>query len=982
MGLDELVLQEKKSAEEKFARAGINFNDEVIIKHLLRYGLRSPDRWATKKILAEKVNPKDIEAGLKTVEKHLADLCRKLENLGVELKEDFSDVYEEKVYSIDPEDKKGILKYLSIFNWPKQEATVLFISDPGFGQLLHDKRSDKGLHYFLKFNGLLEKLDAAMVLGGVPWVPLKANKKTNQYLKILGKKVNGTQFPDEEDDSSKVDDPEYFQKHVKNKITTLTEAIESGTQSLETMLGKNFSGEVFYFFSQQDRKNQEDKAELLISNYGLHQKEREKIDEKINKLEEECAFQEARYRAAKNACDVLKELKQQVKAVKDEDMIKLKINDYVTSNKESLNAILNDSFEVHQKVVSKITKVKDTQELGDFVNVLLKERTDSKARFEKVKSELRDSFNKKTNLEKMLKGFNVYKALGHLPADSDQDSIHHHQAMQEYLKELSNLWKKWGGDTNNIHPEARTDLEVKGYLYRMEPQINLSSDGVGWDTIQKQIIHLRDDPTGTKIIPDAYVSGYDAGGLRVMPQMKRREAIEEGSYHYDKNVVLHLKLPTMQSEDWLEYCWRNKIRSPWDVVRKRKGLYASGIVVQRFTEDGLTELTFLSTKDLVKMGQRAKQYEELKEEFETTTSEDKKGVLRFKLEDLKNSFKIEPSHDGKVEKKIEITHVGDSHIGAPNFLGRTTNYEILKSVVNYTLEKRNPDVVVMSEIPHGNHNTGSFKSDKQDVGLLPTEIEKLGKLIEADTSISDKQKITLLRYFSLLNRLTQPISSASKQLLEIADSGLIELGEKIIDKGGIGVLVSGNHYNDGNNQSHDEAEMLALSFDRKYRKSGRLWILDGTGERDGRGQFSFDQLLTEHSKEKGHTLGKGYAAHSFKVVSDPILGIMKSTEKMGLEVSDVYGFHVHQTGFGFANGKSIHIQPGLQTTNKFVDVIGQSGGYRGSKDIEKSRNPQLKDYRKVIWAPQSYLEEKYLTEETWAHKKISEEYLPKVRGKK
>lgn len=980
MGLNENL--EKKSAEQQFKKVKLNLNDQKIIKILLQdYSHKAPDRWATKKRLGEKLNPKDPIAGIKTVEKHLKTLGKKLEKLGVELKEDYSDIFEEKVYSLDIKELKGILQYLPIFNQPKQDETLLLISEPGFGQVLHDKRSDKGLHYFLKHNGFLSEIDAVLILGGVPWVPLKSNKRTTQWLKLLGKKIKDTQFPDEEQ-PPEIDDPEYFQKHIKNKITTLTEAIESGAKSLETILGKNFGGEVHYFFSQQDRKNHEDRAELLTANYEVHKKKKDKLEEKINKLEEEVEFKEDKYKALVNAYEIIKELQQQVKKIKDSKKIKLKIKNYVKAKKESLDKILGDSYEVYQKILVKIEKIKNTQELGNFVKSLSKEKDETKIKLEKSKSELRDALNENTNLEKMLKSFNVYKALGHLPAEPYKDSEHHRQAMKEYKQELANLWKKWNGSTTNIHSEARKDLEIKGYLHRIEPQINQDSDNVGVDTLKRQMVYLRNSIKKHEIIPDDYISGYDAGGFRVMPQMKYREAIEEFNYHDEREVVTHFKLPTMQSEDWLEYCLRNKLRSPWDVKRKRKGNYASGIVLRKRTKEGLNEVIFVSTKNLINLGINAEKYEKIEEELKSTKRESKKELLEKKLQDLKNSFKIRPNYGEGVEREIDIALIGDVHLGSENYLGRPTNYEMLKAVIKYTLERRIPDVLITGELLHGNHNTESFKSDKRDVGLLPSEIDKLGKLIAEDETITDKEKITLLKYFSLITRLTQPITSSSKQLLEIIDGGLVEFGEKIIDNKGIVAIVSGNHYNHSNKQSHDEAEVLAAGFDRKYRKTGRLKILDGTAERDGRGQFSLDLLRTKKAKEKEISYGKVYAAHSYKGATDPIMGIMNTVKKMKLETGIVSGGHVHQTGAGFADGKKFVINPGLQTVNKYVGVLGQIGGFRGAMNLEISRNPVLNDYFKVVWASQEYLEEKYLQVEKKAHKKIVEEYLPKVRIEK
>ena len=978
MGLDDKILEGQKAAEQQFKAAGINEGDQILIRELLNYGLRTPDRWGTKESLGRKLNPEDPEKGTKTVERILKKLSVKLKKLNITLEEDFSNIYSSPVFSINYEEKSGILKHLPIFNQPSQPITALYIADPGFGQVLHDRRSDKGANYFLKFNNLLKELDVALVMGAVPWVPEQSNEINTQYLKLLGKKTSDTQFPDDEEELP-LEDQDYFRKHVKNKITTLTEAIESGAESLESILGRTFRGDVKLFFGYQDRKNLKDKRKLLRANYRELQKDKEKVEDKTDRLEEEYSLQESKYSATKQSYEFVKGLQKHLKQVKDSDKLEEKIKEYFSTEEQTLTLIRSNSPELHQKIVQKSGSAKNSQTLKDLTDYLASETDKAKTKLDKTESKLQDARSESANLEKNLKNFRLHKFLDQINVKADKDAIHHFKAMNEYLLEVSQLWKKWKGKTDEINPERRSDEEIKGHLFRVEPQINSLSDSVGLNTIQKQMLFLREDPS--RPIPNYYVSAHDAGGVRIIPQMQKREGIREEKYFSDHEIVLHLKLPTMQSEDALEYCRRNEIDKPWDVKRKTKGSYASGIVITHETEEGILEVYWASTKDLTRLGRKAKQYEELKEELKKIEDVGEKKKTKKRLTNLENAFKVEPVYNGVKEDTIKIAFFEDWHVGSPNVMGRLRNLDIAKGVIQYSQE-RVPDIVVLGELAHGNHVAGSFKSDKQDIGLLPHEIEKVNQEIYTDTTITPEQKLRLSMYFSSMNRSSQPMTSASKQLLEVADGGLIELAQNALDAGGLAILVSGNHYDCSNNQSHDEAEMLELCFDRVYRKSGQLWVLDGSGERDGRGEVPLDQLVNERAKKSGFDYGSVYAAHSFKGASDPILGMMSGTNKMGLEVRAVLGAHVHQTAFGFADGKSYHIAPGLQTTNKFVEVINQTGGFRGAMVVELSRNENLKDYRKISWIPQKYLEKHYLTEETWAHKLIVEKYIPQAKGRK
>ncbi|MBI5065513.1 hypothetical protein HZA97_04705 [Candidatus Woesearchaeota archaeon] len=981
MGLDEKIT--KEDAQKFFKEAGITKGDQAIIKELLKYGLRNPDRWGTKKGLSIKINPQDPEHGLKTVEKLLAGLEPKLTKLGVELRKTHSNIHDEEVYSIIPESKKGILKFLPIFDEQKKKTTVLFIADPGYGQNIHDPRSDKGAHYFLKYNKLLEEIDTTIVIGAVPRVPARDSPLTTQYMKLLGKKVQDTQFPDEDDGESDEDEDndDFSKKHVKSKITSLPEAIESGAKSLEDLLGENYQGDLHLVFGYQDHLNLYDKEKLLKTNYRDLMKDKDKQEDKINKLELDHQEQDAKYKALEQSVEFFKELKNYLKREKEEEVLAACIAKYAEEQSDSLKQILSESVEIHQEVSETLERLHEKQEVLTHLTRLTEKRDEQKMKTEVLKHKLQEEMHKKSEIEKTLKNYSLHAFHGDMSGDPQKTLLHHRQAMKEYTEEVSQLWKDWNGGTDNIHPEGIVDLEVNGYIYRIEPQVSKISKSPGLRTLQKQMQKIRENPSTNKIIPDVYASAHDAGGTRAMPQPKRREEIEEGKYSSAGENVLHLKLPTMHSEDMLDY-WRiNNVNGPWEINRYDKLNYASGIVLQIFDEEGLTKEVFIDNKDLVEAGLRAEKLESLKKEIKDNLSNEQKKTLQKQIEELENSFKIEPEREGKLEKTIDIAHIGDSHTGSPSFLGRTTNLELVEAVVKYS-NTRNSEVIVLSELLHGNHDAGSFRSDKQDVGLLPHEIQKITDIIRNDAQLNDQQKIAVLSYFSFLNRLTQPMSSSSKQLLEVADSGLIQYAEKILEENGIAILVSGNHYNHSNGQSHDEAEVLSLCFDRKYRDSGRIWVLDGTGERDGRGQASLNQLRTEYAKKQGIDYGNIYAAHSFKVAGDPIFGIMQNTQLMQLPARAIFGSHVHQTGFGYSSGKSIHIQPGLQTTNKFVDVIGQAGGFRGAMNVELSRNEYLPSYRKVTWAPQKYLEDKFLKEQTWAHQQIVEKYIPQARGKK
>lgn len=976
--LDELTEAEFKKRDKKTEFSEI---DQKIIKQLLIYGNRNADRWATETTIAEKVFPQNPEKGIKIIRERLRFLDKKLPQWGVELRKDTSQTHQQKVYSIDPEARHDALKDLPILNEPKQDLSLVFVADPGYAQTLHDPRSDLGGHYFLKYNGFLDKLDAAIVIGAVPFIPVSSSPLNQQYLKILGKKIEGTKFPDEAEQSDSPNDmskaaQEFREKHIKNKIVTVPEAVESGKKSLETLLGANFKGEVHLHFSHQDAGNLAIIDKRLKSDLSMHKQQKAAYEAKAAKLSKDLEAQNDYLEALKCTTTYLIGLKKYTTRGDFTERLK----EYETKNKKTLAKIQQSD-----KAYNALTKLLHNIGSGEDLKAAIKKTKETLAKEKvapkKIEDQISDVLKLAENEERSMRNFRVYKYLGHLPTDAKQDNLHHFQAMEEYMTQVSKLWDGWNGSPSNIHPEGRVDLQINNYWIRVEPRINRNSNMPGGATLAKQKENIRKDPTGTKIIPDIYVSAHDTGGFRAEPQPKTRERIMEHEYEQAPENILHLKLPTMQSEEALEYCVRNNMISLPDVKRYQHGNYASGLVMTDLKADGQMVVRFVANEYLIRMGRRAAQFEELSVKLaEGKIRGEEKRNIEATLKVLEESFKCEPTVDNKLLEKIDVFLMPENHDGAPSFLGRTTNMELVDMVVKYQQKEREPHIVAFGgDNVHGDHDAKGFRTSAQDFGLLQHHIRKVGEIIQDDNALNAEEKVTLLKELAYLVKATTPTTSLSKQLLDLADCGAIELAQEAIDRNGLALLVSGNHYNESAKLTHDEAHMLMLSFDRKYRESGRIHICDGIGERDGRGEVSLRQLSDISGAETD--FGTLYAAHSYPSrKGDMLLGMMGNVKKMNLKASHVFGFHVHNAANGYADGKNFFIGPGGQTANKFVEKIGEVSSWRGAMNVEFSQNPELyRGFQEVTYAPQQYLEQRYLKQETWAQKMLVQKYIPMAK---
>ena len=200
---------------------------------------------------------------------------------------------------------------------------------------------------------------------------------------------------------------------------------------------------------------------------------------------------------------------------------------------------------------------------------------------------------------------------------------------------------------------------------------------------------------------------------------------------------------------------------------------------------------------------------------------------------------------------------------------------------------------------------------------MPSEFEKDLEKIILNNELPDKEKIDIIKRYTVKDKAHIPLTRVSQQLYEIK-LRIVPYLEKVLENGGKVVLVSGNHFNK-TTKNFDEAESIAnmISNSSKYLRNNQLILGVGPGEK-------FGSVSVRIDGEK-----KLYSAHEPRKGQDEILGAMKQLLDANIDADIAVFFHTHHGGGGFADGTFYTGAFGKQPWNKYVDMIGKSPSLRG-----------------------------------------------------
>ena len=949
--------------------------EKELIKILLDYGQRNPDRWIDCKRIGEKLYSREkISSEPRSNGWNiLSRLTPKLKTLGVEVRQTKSAVYNKTVFSLKLEDEAVIEKSCpDLFPQKNERITALYLGELGFGTKAYDPRAGKGLGYLIKINRrgdkpLRESLDTVVLSGGlIPFVPEFYTSATGaNSMHLLDKKAEDVSELTDADAEKRIkqvlqdaemDDElkEFFTKHVAGKILTKTDAVKTSRKRLEDILGADFDGQVHYMYGEEDDANLQQLKEMEIvrqlEKTGELTKQQKALEKDLGKLREE----HEEYQHKKEMFDNM-----QTWLVRATDYKGKKFAENVAEFTERYSADINKLNSVSKKLGDNILEILQHAKSKADIEKKVKEAKDQ---LSKVEQDIKDAGLREEDITQRLNAIKrvreatgFFKITKRVQLDAEQHELIWALVSKRYAEMLEQVFS---GKNFELHPEQRADVTIKDRHFRLEHTMNLRSNNPEKDALARQKDYANLANKRGERVPDVYITAHGTG-MRHQPQAKYREAIAKGEYRETPQINMLVKLGTFHSNQKLEYLLRNKVKKNW-MVKRYDNNYSSGAMLHTVYPDGKHSLECIPTENLIELGMAAEKIEEANVALEKAQAADKQA-LQTKIKELESQFMLRVPKEQYTDM-LKLTVITDVHIGSPTWPGRPSNYTILEAAIKYEETTKLPDVLILTELLNG-ALTRPFYSDKETFKLTRTDLEATINAINKDDIPTD-EKIRLLSQLTLLDDAQTPIPSLDDQA-RVFDAKIAPFAKKVIANGGIVVMASGNHAQKSSPGVTDEATALARAFTDEEQKS--IYLLQAKGVTFGAGAVQLKQVGDNRTI---------YVAHRLKSGSDEITALKEQAKGMNLKDALMIGGDVHQAGAEYADGTGHIIGAGMQAWNSYVDEIGKQAGLRGVVDIHLSRNPKLKNYFRIDYILDQPLEKK--VEETISiERKLVQKYIPK-----
>ncbi|MFH0752220.1 MAG: hypothetical protein V1914_01345 [archaeon] len=853
----------------------------------------------------------------------------------------------------------------------------LYLGEMGFGTKAYDPEAMTGLAYYLQYNNSTD-INNVMMLGALfPRIPEYYSVSGSEDMRFLAK--DPTKKPGEETELGEVieyfaqrmkinpDDAKYFKEHVEGKIKTRQDAanaVKPELEKLANVLGEKT--EWHYQHGEEDRKNIQVAKEILIA------------DAEEKKKEESGQYKQEKKRLEQE----LKELQKKQDSINQKKTFVAYVSGRLENTKEKTGEDLINYLDGLLK--SKIPQFELTRaDKSELVAIIISKGVTKESIFEeakKLKSQASNIENDKKQLESQIKeqdhklnavkrhsgasGF--YKGTKQYKVEADEEEALFRIAKKDYNNFLYSACPKKIMGKFHVHSSAFNELtdplsnektgrapiignneeyiriqDESGLVYLLAHNPNLLNSNA---TTKKDLKMMKDevkrlvkmyDILGGPI-PDVTLSSHGRGGFRFQYQMKFRETIMHGQNRLIPEIVLHMKLPTLQSIPKLE-ALRNRGLRNVHTKRYNQGCFATGAVVHTKFENGKDYIEFIDEHSLKEFAQIGKQIEYKKSEIkEAKKQEDESLIAKLKgeLSDLEKILKVQ---DNLV--KIELD--GDSHMGSANEPGRRSNYEVVDAAQRYQKKYGLPDVMIISEAIHA-EIPGICATNQQYLGLVPKKFEKLLEDI-TNSDLDDKEKIRRLKRVSKEQVHATPITHLDVTLREWKARCMPYILE-VLEKGGRIILVSGNHYNKAGS-GRDEAEAMANAIPAQYEN--QVEVFHARGDSIGCGETVLPG---------GKTL---YTTHKLKEGPDEFVNALEQILRQGITSDLVAHFDRHHGGGAYADNTAYAMAPGRQTWNKYVDQISKLSSPAGITNVYLPKDNKIK-YVRWEWALGNCLEKYFM----------------------
>ncbi len=630
----------------------------------------------------------------------------------------------------------------------KKEA-VLLLGELGSATKAEDASMYDGLAYVLRERKSSTNFTGMVVDGGlIPRLPEYYGVRDAEDMHFLGTNP-------EKEDSEKVrelksklgdikvqhlkkkygefkEDREFLTaiESLGQKIVTKSEAAQVARGNLKKVISAIGIGvPLHYIEGDEDKKNKKELKELKIVNYSANKETNSKLEKKIEEREKRLGVIED----IVTALDTLKgkELKKLDIEARD---VKKKLNEYLevsTKLPEDIEAIA-DKLNGNGKAIIAASKINELRHLDEVI--------------EKLRAEARDYEINDLAMLREKEASSFFRITKRRALTAQDEEVLQRLAHYEYRETLRSIAQF------EIHEDRQVNLKLGNLSLMVGHNLNNDSDSPNKDALRKRMkgYDSRNEQ------PDANVEAHN-GPLKM---------IVEKQDQFGDDVTVYLQLPTFQSEEKLKDCLTQGIKN-WHTKRLTKGMFGSGATIISKADDGTIDLEFYDDKQLIAIGRKAAEVNELKRRLGKGHDEE----LEKKIATAESELEAAATYDD-----IHIIHDTDSHIGITNtiesleeFRQKLKAYADLKK--EYSEKKDEPTKRKLLDI-----------TQKLFYGDTPSSLEivrRVGRYIEDNVKIDEKttwlltgDEITGASFPGANEEYGVTISRAESYLAAVRDSGL------------------------------------------------------------------------------------------------------------------------------------------------------------------------------------------------------------------
>lgn len=518
------------------------------------------------------------------------------------------------------------------------------------------------------------------------------------------------------------------------KIITKSEAAQVAKNNLKKVVSALGIGvPLHYIEGDEDKKNKKELKELKIVNYKANKETNGKLEEKIGEREKRL--------------DVVEDIVTALDTLKRNELVELdiKAGDVKKKLREYLDASAAKLPDNIEEIAGKLSENGNGK--GMIAASKINELRHLDEEIEKLKGEMRDYEINDLAMLREREASSFFRITKRRALTAQDEEVLHRLAHYEYRETLRSV-----AQFEKIHEDGQVSLKFGNLALMVGHNMNSDSDSPNKNALRKRLKGY--DSRSEQ--PDANVEAHN-GPLKM---------IVEKQDQFGDDVTIYMQIPTFQSEEKLKECLNRGIKN-WHTKRLTKGLFGSGATIISKADDDTIDLEFYDDKQLIEIGRRASEVNELKRQLGKGHDE----ALENKIADAEHELKSAATYD-----YTQFIHDTDSHIGVPNTIESLEEFK--QKLKGYSDLKKE----------YSEKKTDAAKKKLLDItqtifyGDTPSSLEivkRVGRYIEDKVKIDEKtqwlltgDEITGASFPGANEEYGVTISRAESYLAAVRDSGL------------------------------------------------------------------------------------------------------------------------------------------------------------------------------------------------------------------